>query len=272
MSNIKLKYIRSIIKKRDENSNKGDYGHALIIAGQKGYMGAATIAATACLRSGVGLLTVNVPAEERFSIQYALPEAMLSFREHYQNNLDKYTSMGIGPGIGTDNVSKKMLDYLLQNFKKPIVIDADALTILSSNLVFMKKIPANTILTPHVVEFDRLFGIHRNNEDRLKTAIIKANEYQLIIVLKGHRTAIISTEEVFYNTTGNAGLAKGGSGDALTGIICSLLAQGYSSVHASIIGVFIHGLASDFTLKNQSMESMLISDVIENLGNAFKKI
>ncbi len=272
MNDIKRKYIQSIIKKRKNDSNKSDYGHALIIAGQKGCMGAAVIAAKAGLRSGAGLLTVNVPTEERFIIQTAVPEAMLILREDSQYDLDKYLSIGIGPGIGINDTSKKMLDYVLNHFTKPIVLDADALTMLSADSVVMSKIPANTIITPHAKEFDRLFGIHQNNESRIDTAIAKATEYQLVIVLKGHRTSIICDGKVFYNTTGNAGLAKGGSGDALTGIISSLLAQGYSTLNAAIIGVFIHGLAADITLKAQSMESMLISDVIENLGKAFKKI
>ena len=135
----------------------------------------------------------------------------------------------------------------------------------------VKDIPKNTIITPHHHEFDRLFGNHNNNNDRIITAIKKANEYGIIIILKNHITVIISPDKIFYNTTGNVGLAKGGSGDALTGVVTAFLAQGYKPLIAAKLGVYLHGLAADITLKEQSIESMLITDVIENIGKAFKK-
>ena len=264
------RHIKSQIKIRQASSNKNDYGHALIIAGNKGKMGAAVIAARACVRSGSGLLTVCVPEDERFILQTAIPEAMLKMREEDEYELSAFSAIGIGPGIGVDAVSEKMLIHFIANCYRPLLLDADVLTILSTNKKLLSKVPKKTIITPHHHEFDRLFGPHSNNDDRVNTAIRKANELGIIIILKSHITVIISPNKIFYNTNGNAGLAKGGSGDALTGIITSFLAQGYKPLSAAKIGVYLHGLASDITLKKQSMESMLITDVIENLGEAFK--
>src|SRR5690606_29697010 len=269
---IKRELIKSLLKQRKPFSNKGDYGHALIIAGQKGYMGAAVIAAKAALRSGAGLLTISVPSCERFILQIAVPEAMITIREEIEPTVDKFSAAGIGPGLGTDKNSEELLLLLLRDFKKPILLDADALNMISANKQLLSKIPAGTIITPHTIEFDRLFGTHKNNLDRIDTAVKKAKELNIVIVLKGHETAVISYDKILYNTTGNAGLAKGGSGDALTGVITSFLAQGYSPVDACIIGVYLHGLAADLSLKKQSMESMLITDVINHFGNAFKEI
>jgi hydroxyethylthiazole kinase-like uncharacterized protein yjeF len=264
--------LKLILKERVASSNKGDYGHALLLAGKIGYMGAAVIAARACLRSGVGLITVGVPTDERNILQISIPEAMILLRESNSRDFDSFSALGIGPGIGTDRTSEELLNQVLAQFKKPMVLDADALHLISKNMTWLNDIPHETILTPHHVEFDRLFGVHLTNDERINTGIKKAREYNIIIVLKSHTTAIISSKEVFYNTTGNAGLAKGGSGDALTGVITSLLAQGYTPINAAKLGVFLHGLAADITLENQSMESMIITDVIENFGKAFESI
>ncbi len=269
---LKNKFIKSLLKKRKAFSNKGDYGHALVIAGHKGYMGAAVIVAKAALRSGLGLLSVSIPAEERFILQTAIPEAMLLLREENEYNFDKFSAIGIGPGLGTDTIAADLLKYVLTTFKKPIVLDADALTIISKNNEIMNIIPSGTIITPHIKEFDRLFGNHKNQEDRLVTAIQKAKDLNIVIVLKDHHTIIISTEKIFYNTTGNSGLAKGGSGDALTGTITSFLSQGYTPINAANLGVYLNGLAADITLKKQASQSMIITDVIENFGKGFKKI
>lgn len=271
MNTLNKSELKNQLKPREAFSNKSDYGHALIVAGKKGTMGAAVIAAKAAIRTGVGLLTVCIPTKERFILQGAVPEAMLLMREDNLWDFDHFSAIGIGPGIGTDRTAEELLVTILVKFKKPLVLDADALTIISRKKLFV-HIPAETIITPHTGEFDRLFGIHQNNEDRITTAIEKASEYNIIIVLKSHQTAIISSKDVFYNSTGNAGLAKGGSGDALTGIITSFLAQGYTPLNAAKLGVYIHGLAADITLNEQSMESMIITDVIGNLGKAFVTI
>src|SRR5690606_34038397 len=163
----------------------------------------------------------------------------------YQIDLEKFSTIGIGPGLGENVKSQELLQQILRRYKSQMVLDADALNIISSNQHLVSSIPAESIITPHVAEFDRLFGIHESHDDRVATAIIKANEHHLVIVLKGHQTTIVSEDEVRFNHTGNAGLAKGGSGDALTGIITSLLAQGYLPWIAACIGVYLHGLASD---------------------------
>ena len=263
--------IQKIFINREPNSHKGNHGHALIIAGNHDKMGAAIIAVKACLRAGAGLVTVNIPKEERMAIFTSIPEAMIAFREE-QNDWSKYNAIAIGPGIGTDNASEYLIKHLLETANQHLVFDADALTILAKNKHWLNKLPNKSILTPHIKEFDQLFGNHDSEEERRATAIAKATKLKSIIVLKGPQTFITDGQESYQNTTGNSGLAKGGSGDALTGIIMALLAQGYDQLNAALLGVYLHGLAADITLSTQSEESMLITDVIQNLGSAFKKI
>ncbi len=272
MKTLTQHIVKSLIKPREVSSHKGTHGHAFLVAGNVGRMGAAVIASRACLRSGVGLLTVNVPENERVILQTSIPEAMLIFRDNSDYDLSVFSCLGIGCGIGTEQESVDLLTHFLANYKKPMLLDADALNIISEHKLLLRKIPHHSIITPHPKEFDRLFGVHYSIDKRIDTAIKKAKELNITIVLKGHKTLIISNGELFLNSTGNAGLAKGGSGDALSGIITALLAQGYNPFIAAKIGVFIHGLAADITLKTQSMESMLITDVIENLGIAFKAV
>ena len=272
MQELTKDIITAHFKTRKASSHKGSHGHALIIAGRMGRMGAAVIAARACLRSGTGLLTVNVPTGERFILQTAIPEAMLTMRENEQHDLNIFSAAGVGPGMGTDIDSKKILTLILNDFKQPLLLDADALNMIATDKELLNKLPVGTILTPHPKEFDKLFGSHNTIEERISTAIQKAKEYNSIIVLKGHQTIVTGAGESYINNTGNAGLAKGGSGDALTGIITAFLAQGYPPLTAAIQGVYIHGLAADLALEKQSMESMLITDVIECIGVAFKQI
>ena len=269
---IKLMDVKSILKTRSEESHKGTFGHALIFAGSKGKMGAAVISSKACLRSGVGSLTANIPEEERSILQTSLPEAMLQFRENEIVNLSVFSAIAIGPAFGTDEISVQLFRKITLLVNQPIVFDADALTILSSEKDILNQLPANSILTPHPKEFDRLFGEHFSLEERRETARQKAKELNCVIVLKGNKTFITNGVESFINETGNSGLAKGGSGDALTGIIVSFLAQKHTTLEAAKLGVYLHGLAADLTLKNQSEDSMLISDIIDNLGLAFKEL
>lgn len=270
LNSLDRKTIKAFIKPRMASSHKGDHGHGLLIAGNKGRMGACVIAAKACLRSGAGLVSANIPETERMILQTAVPEAMVWMREQ-QIDEEIFSAAGIGPGLGTSGASKKLLKWIITHFHKPLLLDADALNIISEEKSLLKKIARQTILTPHPKEFDRLFGNHRNESERAKKAIEVAARYDVIIVLKGASTLITCQGEAVKNTTGNAGLAKGGSGDALTGMITAFLAQGYAPYTAAKIGVYLHGLAADIALKNQSMESMLISDVIECIGKAFKK-
>ena len=272
MENISASFIKSIIKKRLPDSHKGTYGHALLVVGNLGKMGAAVIAAKACVRSGVGLITVNTPFMERLIIQVSVPEAMLNFRESFIDTYQTFSAIGIGPGIGKNSLEKKFLKEILKYSEKPIVLDADALNIIADSKKMLNKIPTNSIITPHPKEFDRLFGMHNSTDERKNTAIKMAELLNIVIVLKGHQTFITNGTDHFLNTTGNSGLAKGGSGDALTGLITGLLAQQYTSLIAGVIAVYIHGLAADITLEKQTMETMNITDVIENFGKAFKQI
>jgi len=262
--------IFSIYKPRKQDSHKGNYGHAIILAGNTGKMGAAIIAAKSCLRAGVGLLTVNVPTEERHIIQTAVPEAMVVMREN-DMKLKGFAAACIGPGIGITDSSIELVNFILTNFFNPLLIDADALNIIANYNLF-DQIKAYSILTPHPVEFDRLFGTHLSLEERIETAIEISRKHRIGIVLKDHHTIVSFCGEVYINNSGNAGLAKGGSGDALSGIICAFLAQGYAPFDAAKLGVYLHGLAADIALDKQSMESMLITDVIERLGDAFKTL
>ena len=272
MQTLSKQDICNLIQPRKKSSHKGDHGHALLIAGNKGRMGAAVIAARACLRAGAGLLTIVVPEDERSVLQIAIPEAMLAMQQTFDYDINKFSAIGMGPAIGTDEYSVEIFIKIISDCTIPLLIDADALNILSTEKKLFDNIPAGTILTPHPKEFDRLFGLHKNEDERRTTAINIAKEKDIIIVLKGHKTLITSGGKSFINTTGNAGLAKGGSGDALTGIITSFMAQGYERFTAAQLGVYIHGIAADITLNRQSSESMLITDVIDSMGEAFKTL
>lgn len=263
------KFIAALLKPRKATANKTDFGHALLIAGNTGKMGAAVMAAKACVRSGAGLTTVCVPQKESAIIQIAVPEAMVISRENFPESIEKYAALGIGPGIGLTKEDEEFFYKLFNNLHKALVIDADAITLLSKNNDWKKQLKPNMILTPHDGEFDRLFGPHNTQKQRLQKALEFSAQYNGIIVLKGFETAIVSNGNLFINKTGNPGLAKGGSGDVLTGMITALLAQGYEPLHAACMGVYLHGSAADFALAVQSPESMIATDVIEKIGTAF---
>ncbi len=275
---IENKDIYKLLKTRKEFSHKGTYGHALIIAGKCGMMGASILATKACLRSGCGLVTSHVPYNCVNIMQISVPESILQidrseiiFTDYIDTN--KFNAIGVGPGLGTKPNTVKALEHLLENTNNQnLVIDADAINIISENKYLMDKLPVNSILTPHPKELDRLIGPFKNNMDMIEKSIHICKKHKIIIVLKGRYTAVINNKgEVFFNSSGNNGMATGGSGDVLTGIITGLLAQKYSSIDAAKIGVYIHGLAGDMGLENESMESLIASDIIKNIGNAFKK-
>jgi hydroxyethylthiazole kinase-like uncharacterized protein yjeF len=270
------KIIRSIFKPRKKFANKGNFGHALLVAGSHGKIGAAVLASKACLGSGAGLLTTHVPKCGYEIMQISIPEAMIvtdddeNINTNISEDISKYNAVGIGPGIGTDYKTSSLLESILKQCKKPIVVDADALNIMSANNKLLSLLPPHSILTPHPKEFERLFGKSENDFERLQLALQKAKQYQCIIILKGHYTFIATpTGKGYFNSTGNAGMAKGGSGDALTGMLTGFLAQSSLPEQAAILGVFIHGLAGDFAAVNYSQQSMLASDIINNIGQAF---
>jgi NAD(P)H-hydrate epimerase len=266
--------IRFIYKPRKNFSHKGTYGHSLIIAGSKGKMGAAILCAKACLRSGAGLVTAILPETGLQVMQTALPEAMaITTHEVESLNLDNYAAIGIGPGLGNTPESTDLLFRILNNYNKPMVIDADALNIISLQKQALSFLPPGSILTPHPKEYERIFAKSKNDFERLKTASKIAKKLHCFIILKGHYTFIACpTGKGYFNSTGNAGMATAGSGDVLTGIITGLLSQGYSSLQASLLGVYIHGLAGDIAADENSKEALIAGDIIENLGQTFKTL
>lgn len=270
--------ISKLLKSRNKFSNKGNYGHALLYAGSSGKSGAAIISAEACLRSGAGLLTVHSTKHIAEALTYRLPEAMtrIDENESYISSIEStknYSAIAFGPGVGIADETQQVLKSIIQLFQGRIVIDADGLTILSENKTWLEFLPRDTILTPHPKEFERLVGSFEDNFDRLTKAQDFAVKYGCILVLKDTHTHICMPDgSVVFNSVGNPGLAKGGSGDALTGIILGLLSRGYSPPVATIIGVYLHGLAADLCVIEMSEESLLITDVINKLPYALKKL
>lgn len=272
------KEIKSIYKKREKFVSKHNFGHALIIAGSYGKVGAAVLATRACLRSGAGLTTAYSPECAYSILQSQAPEAMcISDPENKfitaLPELVKYNSVAVGSGIGLNNQTKSMVADLISECTVSLVMDADAINMLSENKTLLSTLRPDTILTPHMKEFERLTKICDNSHERLMLAIDLAKKYCIIIVLKGVHTAIINSDgRVYFNSTGNSSLAKGGSGDALTGIIAGHLAQGYSPLNSAILSVYVHGVAADVCIEKQSKESVIASDLIESLGEAFLRI
>jgi NAD(P)H-hydrate epimerase len=271
------KEISALIPKRNKFAHKGDFGHALLIAGSRGKSGAAVLAAKACMRSGAGLLTVHVPACAETILHISFPEAMVEPDKEADfiseiGNLSKYNVIGIGPGIGLQKETASVLLQLFQTGAQPLVIDADAINLVAQDGVLQEALPPGSILTPHPKEFDRLAGNSANPLERLQKAVEWAVRFRSFIVLKGANTAICTPDrKCYFNSTGNPGMATAGSGDVLTGIILGLLAQSYSPLDAALTGVFLHGLSGDIAADKNSQESLLASDIIDNLGSAFKK-
>ncbi|GAB6278718.1 MAG: bifunctional ADP-dependent NAD(P)H-hydrate dehydratase/NAD(P)H-hydrate epimerase [Lentimicrobium sp.] len=267
--------VSSWLRRRRRFQHKGDFGHALLIAGSQGKAGAAIMAARACVHSGVGLLTVHAPAKVGDALQMNVNEAMVSFDEHASfitnlPSLDPYDAIGIGPGLGLHQQTQTALKSLLQNYRGPLVMDADALNILSDNKTWYSFLSPYTILTPHPGEFERLVGKVDNDFERLKQAKDFALKYNIFLVLKGGVTVTINPlGQCYFNSTGNPGMATGGSGDVLTGIILSLLAQGYNLGQAAVMGVFLHGLAGDLAADELSQEYMSADDIIRFLAPTF---
>jgi ADP-dependent NAD(P)H-hydrate dehydratase / NAD(P)H-hydrate epimerase len=271
------KAVRKILRVRSKFDHKGKFGHALLIAGSYGKIGAAILAARAALRSGVGLLTVHIPIAGYPIIQTAVPEAMVSIDRTLEvfsdsPTLDPYTSIGFGPGLGQAKETVNAIAQLLERSAVPAVLDADALNILGANRELLQLVREGSILTPHPKEFERLAGGWKNDFERLDKQKRLANDLKSVIVLKGAYTSIAAPGgEVFFNSSGNPGMAKGGSGDVLTGILTSFLAQGYSGLEAAQIGVFLHGFAGDLAAYEKGMNGLIPSDLVEFLPEAYKR-
>ena len=276
---LEKKYIQGFRKHRKKYAHKGTFGHALIIAGSYGKIGAAILAAKAALRTGAGLVSIHAPKCAYEILQISSPEAMVSIDEHDLyfskiKDLKKYKAIGVGPGLGTESITANGLKVFLEKINIPIVIDADALNLIAENKKWFKLIPPDSILTPHPKEFERLFGETKNNFERNNLQRNISKKYNIYIVLKGAHTCISTPEgKCYFNSTGNPGMATGGSGDVLTGILTSLLSQGYNSLETSILGVFLHGFAGDVALgESISQESLIASDLIDNIGKAFNEL
>jgi hydroxyethylthiazole kinase-like uncharacterized protein yjeF len=265
------------IEARKPYQHKGHFGHALLMVGAYGTIGAAQLAANASLRSGLGLLTLAAPYCGYIPLQTAVPEGMLKPdpEEKYLTtlpDLKAYDAIGIGPGIGQEGATEQLFEDLLRHCDQPLVLDADALNLLSKQAELWSAIPHYSIITPHPGEFQRLTS-SGNSLEQLQEAQNLASEYNIYIVLKGNHTAIIQPDgHVYFNSTGNPGMATGGSGDTLTGLITGLLAQGYQPAEAAKIGVFVHGLAGDLASQTQGQVSLIARDLVNHLPKAFQQI
>jgi ADP-dependent NAD(P)H-hydrate dehydratase / NAD(P)H-hydrate epimerase len=273
---LERKDVKKIIKKRSKFDHKGHFGHALLITGSYGKMGAAVLSAKAAMRSGVGLLTVHVPKCGYAVVQTAVPEAMASVDDSETlfsslPDVQNYSAIGVGPGIGQANETVKAFQQLLEKFNRPLVLDADAINILGAHRELIHLLPKQSVLTPHPKEFERLVGEWKDDFDRLN----KQREFSIktgcVVVLKGAHTSVSTPEgKIYFNNTGNPGMATGGSGDVLTGLVTGLLAQGYKSSEAALMGVWLHGLAGDFAAQELSQPAMIATDIIDRLPAVFK--
>ena len=267
-----------LLPERKKFQHKGDFGRVQVFSGSLGKIGAAFLCAKAVLRTGAGLLTVHIPKIGNEVMQTALPEAMVTLdkEEHIITNgelFDNTDTVCIGPGIGQNQKTSDWLERMIKNAKGSMVLDADALNLIARMEDGYKNIPIGSVITPHVGEFDRLFGIHLTSLDRLATIKSVASEQKIVIVLKGAHSAVgLPNGDIVFNTTGNAGMATAGSGDVLSGIITGLLAQGMSAIDAARLGVYLHGLAGDLAAKKNGKMSLMASDLLNELPDAITNV
>jgi ADP-dependent NAD(P)H-hydrate dehydratase / NAD(P)H-hydrate epimerase len=267
---LELPFIKSIIKPRPKFSHKYHYGHALLYAGSPGMYGAGILCAKACLKSGVGLVSIVVEEKYLSIYQTTLPEAICITDWNNENVCIKKNAIGIGPGWANSEAYIHTSKKVLTHNSLPLIIDASALELLADENI-LKGLQPGTIITPHLGEFEKCFGKSNNDFDRLQLALQKAKELNIYIVLKGPYTIIATPEgKVYFNSTGNAGMAKGGSGDVLTGLLTGLLAQGYSPLHTCLLGVYLHGIAGDIAAEATTQYAMTAMDIIDNIGEAWK--
>ena len=270
--------VRALVRPRPPFAHKGSMGHALLVTGHRGMMGAAILCSRAALRAGLGKLTIHIPFSTLDIMQMSVPEAIVQMdvdADLITTAIDatNFQALGIGPGLGTDRYTAAALHSYLRQQACPMVLDADAINILSENPEWLHDVPADSILTPHPAELDRLVGHCATSFERLNRARNFALNFRIFIVVKGHYSQICTpTGDVLFNPTGNAGMATAGSGDVLTGIITGLLAQGYLPAEAAQLGVYLHGLAGDLAAEQLGEESLIASDIIEYLPAAFKRL
>ena len=270
--------ISNKLNRRSKYSHKGTFGHVRIVAGSYGKIGAALLSAKAACRSGAGLVSAEVPKCAYEIFQTAIPEVMVETnigenKLQGKSKVNEKQVYAIGPGIGMDLKTELFLEDILENSKKPLVLDADALNILSENKSWLSLIPKQSILTPHPKELERLIGKWKNDEEKINILKEFAVKYNLVVILKGAHSLIMNSDgSQFYNSTGNPGMATGGSGDVLTGMVAAFLAQGYSSIDSAIIASYIHGAAGDKASEKHGELSLVASDIVDNIGQASKQI
>ena len=271
---ISKKTIQEIYKPVQSSAHKGTLGHALIIGGSYGKIGSVCLSSKAALKTGCGLVSVFLPQCGYQIAQIATPEVMTitdKDEKHISNIVfDCHpNAIAIGPGMGQERATKKAFYQFLKSNKRPLVIDADALNILASNQKWLSLLQPKTILTPHLKELERLIGTWQSASEKFEMTQSFAKLYDVIVVMKGAPTYIIDSDKIYQNTTGNAALATAGSGDVLTGMISSFLAQSYEPINAAIFGVYLHGLTADLALPTNGSESFIASTIIDYLGTAF---
>ena len=271
---INHKEIQKRYKPIQPKTHKGTQGHALIIGGSYGKIGAVSLASKAALKTGCGLVTALLPKCGYTILQTGIPEVMVitDVQENYISKIDfsiKPQAIGIGPGIGQESATQNALHDFLKSNTKPLVIDADAINILAKNPSWMHLLLPKTILTPHQKELERLIGTWENEAQKMQMVIDFSVLHQVIIVIKGAPTRIVDGDIIYDNTTGNAALATAGSGDVLTGMITSLLAQSYESIDAALLGVYLHGKTADIALPETGQQSFIASDIIKYIGKAY---
>lgn len=272
--------IGALVEPRLQDAHKGSYGHALLVCGSKGMPGAAVLSTGAALRSGCGLVTIHLPEAERFPVQANFPSALFSldatdcFTE-LPEDMERYTAVGVGCGLGRDRRSESALGRLLEwcgAHSIRMVIDADALNMLAGNPDMQRLVPAGAILTPHAGELRRLTGEWTSAEDMLYRANDLAARLDCVVIAKGPNSAVCDRgRSIAFNSTGNSGMAKGGSGDVLTGFLTGLLARGYEPLAAATMGVFLHGAAGDKAAEYYGVEGMNSADLIDFLAEALKE-
>ena len=267
-----IEILHDKLKTFDRFSHKGNRGHAAIFAGSIGMMGASILSARACSKSGAGKVTTIIPPTSFDLIHSTVPEALVMSNETPNLDYSIFNSIGIGPGLGSELLSERLIDHIF-SYNKPIVIDADALNFLAKHPKLLAKIPPSSILTPHLLEWKRLFGEVSNDKERIERSASISIQYGIFILIKGHFSCLTTPKgKLLFNATGNSGMAKGGSGDVLTGLITGLLAQGYEPEIAAFLGMYIHGLAGDLAMVSLGEEAMTASDQINYFSGAFSEI
>ncbi|MBR5170857.1 MAG: NAD(P)H-hydrate dehydratase [Muribaculaceae bacterium] len=275
---IEREDVHDVMRPRNPFSNKYDHGTLLLIAGSYGMMGAAVMSARGALRAGAGLVTVHAPRCGYQVLQTAVPEALFEpdRNEIMTTAIDlhhTYSVVALGPGIGTNDETLEAVHQFIMNFKRPCLLDADALNCIARRPSLLRSIPPRSIITPHAIEFDRLFGDHNTDEERLKKALDVSKIYNITIVLKGHYTMTVRPDsKIYVNSSGNAGMATPGSGDVLTGVIGALIAQNYPADWSVVLGVYLHGLAGDLAAQEHGTYGMIASDIVDRLGKAIVEV